>query len=63
MLQLPVLLVLVVPPADVLAAVQVPVPVCQATLVMAVPTMSVRRMSRVRGETRAWGSSTVTQFL
>ena len=63
MLQLPVLLVLVTPPAHMLAAVQVPVPVCEPSLIMVVPTMSVRRMPRIRGETRAWGSPTVTKFL
>ena len=70
MLHLSVLLVLVVPPADVLAAVQVSVPVSQAPLVMVVSPlvmvmvvspMSMRRMTRVRWETGT--SSTVTKFL
>lgn len=69
MLQLPFFLVLVYPPAGVLAAMHVPVPVGEYALqrggcIVVMPSVQVGvRGPRVRGEAGARKCSTVTQLL
>ena len=69
MLQLPLFLVLVYPPAGVLAAMHVPVPVGEYALqrggcLVVMPSMQVGvRGPGVRGEAGARNSTTVTQLL